>query len=87
MRLYLRTVLRYACTYVPRYIRARLYLRLTYIYVLYGLVVCTQAIGLVENQSDWYLGKLWRNHKPWPALVGTTLIASLIHMNLSHESL
>lgn len=27
-----------------------------------------QAIGLVENQSDWYLGKLWRNHKPWPAL-------------------
>ena len=28
-----------------------------------------QAVGLVENQSDWYLGKLWRNHKPWPALV------------------
>lgn len=27
-----------------------------------------KAIGLVENQSDWYLGKLWRNHKPWPAL-------------------
>lgn len=27
-----------------------------------------QVIGLVENQSDWYLGKLWRNHKPWPAL-------------------
>lgn len=27
-----------------------------------------QAVGLVENQSDWYLGKLWRNHKPWPAL-------------------
>ena len=28
-----------------------------------------QAIGLVENQSDWYLGKLWKNHHPWPALV------------------
>ncbi|CAH1786754.1 unnamed protein product [Owenia fusiformis] len=27
-----------------------------------------QAIGLVENQSDWYLGKIWKNHKPWPAL-------------------
>lgn len=27
-----------------------------------------QAIGLVENQSDWYLGKLWKNHRPWPAL-------------------
>lgn len=26
------------------------------------------AIGLVENQSDWYLGKLWKNHRPWPAL-------------------
>ncbi|KAL3842467.1 hypothetical protein ACJMK2_020489 [Sinanodonta woodiana] len=27
-----------------------------------------QVIGLVENQSDWYLGKLWKNHQPWPAL-------------------
>lgn len=27
-----------------------------------------QAVGLVENQSDWYLGKLWKNHRPWPAL-------------------
>ncbi|XP_062052226.1 xylosyl- and glucuronyltransferase LARGE2 isoform X1 [Lepus europaeus] len=27
-----------------------------------------QLIGLVENQSDWYLGNLWRNHRPWPAL-------------------
>lgn len=33
-------------------------------------VVCAdkQVIGLVENQSDWYLGNLWKNHKPWPAL-------------------
>lgn len=27
-----------------------------------------QLIGLVENQSDWYLGNLWKNHRPWPAL-------------------
>ncbi|NIG60408.1 glycosyltransferase-like 1B [Pontoporia blainvillei] len=27
-----------------------------------------QVIGVVENQSDWYLGNLWRNHRPWPAL-------------------
>uniref|UniRef100_A0A673H7W9 Glycosyltransferase-like protein LARGE2 n=1 Tax=Sinocyclocheilus rhinocerous TaxID=307959 RepID=A0A673H7W9_9TELE len=27
-----------------------------------------RVIGLVENQSDWYLGNLWKNHKPWPAL-------------------
>ncbi|XP_072033911.1 xylosyl- and glucuronyltransferase LARGE1-like [Amphiura filiformis] len=27
-----------------------------------------KAIGLVENQSDWYLGTLWKKHKPWPAL-------------------
>ncbi|XP_076970628.1 xylosyl- and glucuronyltransferase LARGE2 isoform X2 [Tamandua tetradactyla] len=28
----------------------------------------TQVIGLVENQSNWYLGNLWKNHRPWPAL-------------------
>ncbi|KAM9660101.1 xylosyl- and glucuronyltransferase LARGE2 isoform 1-T1 [Trichechus inunguis] len=27
-----------------------------------------QMIGLVENQSNWYLGNLWKNHRPWPAL-------------------
>ncbi|XP_071787647.1 xylosyl- and glucuronyltransferase LARGE1-like [Asterias amurensis] len=27
-----------------------------------------KAIGLVENQSDWYLGTIWKKHKPWPAL-------------------
>lgn len=32
------------------------------------LVLYIQALGLVENQSDWYLGKLWKKHKPWPAL-------------------
>ena len=26
-------------------------------------------MGLVENQSDWYIpGKLWKGHSPWPAL-------------------
>lgn len=27
-----------------------------------------EAIGLVENQSNWYLGQLWRNYRPWPAI-------------------
>ena len=27
-----------------------------------------KALGLVENQSDWYLGKIWKKHRPWPAL-------------------
>lgn len=27
-----------------------------------------EAIGLVENQSDWYLGKLWKNYRPWSAI-------------------
>lgn len=26
------------------------------------------TIGLVENQSDWYLGTLWKHHNPWPAI-------------------
>lgn len=29
----------------------------------------TAALGLVENQSDWYLGKIWkRQQQPWPAI-------------------
>ena len=27
-----------------------------------------KMFGLVENQSNWYLGNLWENHRPWPAL-------------------
>jgi glycosyltransferase-like protein LARGE len=27
-----------------------------------------RLIGVVENQSDWYLGTIWKNHRPWPAL-------------------
>lgn len=38
-------------------------------YIYLWLTCYLQAIGLVENQSDWYLGKLWKNHRPWPSLV------------------
>ena len=27
-----------------------------------------KLLGIVENQSNWYLGNLWENHHPWPAL-------------------
>lgn len=27
-----------------------------------------KQLGLVENQSDWYLGNTWKGHKPWPAV-------------------
>lgn len=27
-----------------------------------------KQLGLVENQSDWYLGTMWKGHKPWPAV-------------------
>ncbi len=27
-----------------------------------------KLLGLVENQSDWYLGNMWKGHKPWPAV-------------------
>lgn len=27
-----------------------------------------KLLGIVENQSNWYLGKLWEHHNPWPAL-------------------
>lgn len=26
-----------------------------------------RLLGLVENQSNWYLGTLWEGHLPWPA--------------------
>ena len=42
-----------------------------------------QALGLVENQSDWYIpGKLWKNHRPWPAL-GRGLNTGVILMRVS----
>uniref|UniRef100_T1JEW5 Glycosyltransferase-like protein LARGE1 n=1 Tax=Strigamia maritima TaxID=126957 RepID=T1JEW5_STRMM len=41
-----------------------------------------QVVGLVENQSDWYLGKLWKKHRPWPAL-GRGFNTGVILMNLN----
>nr|XP_060619909.1 xylosyl- and glucuronyltransferase LARGE2 [Anolis sagrei ordinatus]XP_060619918.1 xylosyl- and glucuronyltransferase LARGE2 [Anolis sagrei ordinatus]XP_060619927.1 xylosyl- and glucuronyltransferase LARGE2 [Anolis sagrei ordinatus]XP_060619937.1 xylosyl- and glucuronyltransferase LARGE2 [Anolis sagrei ordinatus] len=38
------------------------------LWTVFGKFSDKQVIGLVENQSDWYLGNLWKNHKPWPAL-------------------
>ncbi|KAL4225615.1 Xylosyl- and glucuronyltransferase large2 [Mactra antiquata] len=40
-----------------------------------------EALGLVENQSDWYLGKIWKNHQPWPAL-GRGFNTGVMLMNL-----
>ena len=37
-----------------------------------------QVIGLVENQSDWYLGKIWKNHRPWPAKVSTMFFVPFV---------
>lgn len=41
----------------------------------------SKPIGLVENQSDWYLGKIWKNHRPWPAL-GRGFNTGVILINL-----
>ena len=40
------------------------------LWALFGKFGDTEAaLGLVENQSDWYIpGKLWKGHSPWPAL-------------------
>ncbi|KAB5575092.1 hypothetical protein PHYPO_G00216840 [Pangasianodon hypophthalmus] len=38
------------------------------LWAIFRKFTAKQVIGLVENQSDWYLGNLWKNHKPWPAL-------------------
>lgn len=40
------------------------------------------VVGLVENQSDWYLGKIWKNHRPWPAL-GRGFNTGVMLFNLS----
>ncbi|XP_065578708.1 xylosyl- and glucuronyltransferase LARGE2s-like isoform X2 [Artemia franciscana] len=41
-----------------------------------------EAIGLVENQSDWYLGTLFKTFKPWPAL-GRGFNTGIMLMNLA----
>ena len=39
------------------------------LWVLFSEFQNQEALGLVENQSDWYIpGKLWKSHSPWPAL-------------------
>ena len=39
-------------------------------------------LGLVENQSQWYLGTLWKDHKPWPALgIGFNTGAMLLDLS------
>ena len=40
-----------------------------------------KLLGLVENQSDWYLGKLWDKLKPWPA-VGRGFNTGVMLLNL-----
>lgn len=45
-------------------------------------LLTSEALGLVENQSDWYLGKLWKNHQPWPAL-GRGFNTGVMLMNLA----
>lgn len=40
-----------------------------------------KLLGLVENQSDWYLGNLWERHRPWPALGrGVNTGVMLLHL-------
>ncbi|XP_043233397.1 LARGE xylosyl- and glucuronyltransferase 1-like isoform X2 [Amphibalanus amphitrite] len=40
-----------------------------------------ELFALVENQSDWYKGSLWTDHRPWPA-VGRGYNTGVILMNL-----
>lgn len=42
-----------------------------------------KLLGVVENQSDWYLGKLWEKQRPWPALGrGFNTGVMLLNLNL-----
>lgn len=50
---------------------------------LFSTLLPAEALGLVENQSDWYIpGKLWKSHSPWPAL-GRGFNTGVILMNLA----
>ncbi len=40
-----------------------------------------KQVGLVENQSDWYLGTIWNGHKAWPA-VGRGYNTGVVLLNL-----
>lgn len=48
---------------------------------IFSILKRKKAIGLVENQSDWYLGKLWKNHRPWRA-IGRGLNTGVILLDL-----
>ena len=42
-----------------------------------------RLLGVVENQSDWYLGKLWEKQRPWPAIGrGFNTGVMLLHLKL-----
>ena len=42
-----------------------------------------KLLGVVENQSDWYLGKLWEKQRPWPAIGrGFNTGVMLLHLKL-----
>ena len=40
-----------------------------------------KLLGIVENQSNWYLGNLWEGHHPWPAL-GRGFNTGVVLLNL-----
>ena len=40
-----------------------------------------KLLGIVENQSNWYLGNLWEHHRPWPAL-GRGFNTGVVLLNL-----
>ena len=45
-----------------------------------------KQLGLVENQSDWYLGNMWKGHKPWPAVGrGFNTGVAILNLELMRE--
>ena len=43
----------------------------------------SKLLGVVENQSNWYLGRLWEKQRPWPALGrGFNTGVMLLHLKL-----
>ena len=40
-----------------------------------------KLLGIVENQSNWYLGNLWEHQQPWPAL-GRGFNTGVVLLNL-----
>lgn len=45
-----------------------------------------KLLGLVENQSNWYLSDIWKKHKPWPAIGrGFNTGVALLNLELMRE--